>query len=190
MGLYKHLRQQMAPPPSTALSLAEANEQYCDQHGRSLQELSSQHDVLLLFLRHNGCTFCREALVDLRRALPGLQKRGVQPVVVHMGDPDTGKEFLTSYSLGDVSRISDPQCQLYAAYDLQRGNFWQLLGPAVWWPGFKATVFGWHLVGKPVGDGFQMPGTFLLRRGEVIRAFRHRTAADRPDYCQLAGPAL
>ena len=42
------------------------------------------------------------------------------------------------------------------------------------------------MVGKLVGDGFQMPGVFLLRNGRIEKAFRHQTAADRPDYCELA----
>jgi hypothetical protein len=37
-----------------------------------------------------------------------------------------------------------------------------------------------------VGDGFQMPGIFLLFHGEVLRSYRHQTAADRPDYVDLA----
>ena len=42
------------------------------------------------------------------------------------------------------------------------------------------------MVGKLVGDGFQMPGVLLLKDGTIQRAFRHKTAADRPDYCELA----
>jgi hypothetical protein len=31
------------------------------------------------------------------------------------------------------------------------------------------------------GGGRQLPGVFLLRDGRLVRAFRHETAADRPD---------
>ena len=31
-----------------------------------------------------------------------------------------------------------------------------------------------------------MPGAFLLYQGEPVKAFRHRSAADRPDYVELA----
>jgi hypothetical protein len=41
-------------------------------------------------------------------------------------------------------------------------------------------------VGRLAGDGFQMPGVFLIFKGEVIRSYRHHTAADRPDYINLA----
>jgi hypothetical protein len=31
-----------------------------------------------------------------------------------------------------------------------------------------------------------MPGTFLIHNGKILRAYRHETSADRPDYCELA----
>jgi hypothetical protein len=42
-----------------------------------------------------------------------------------------------------------------------------------------------HIVGKLQGDGFQMPGAFLIRDGKVIREFRHKTVSDRVEYCDL-----
>jgi len=41
-------------------------------------------------------------------------------------------------------------------------------------------------LGKLAGDGFRMPGVFLLRKGEIQVARRAETAADRPDYLELA----
>lgn len=38
------------------------------------------------------------------------------------------------------------------------------------------------------GDGFQMPGVFLLYHGTVLRSYRHQSAADRPNYSQLVDP--
>jgi hypothetical protein len=31
-----------------------------------------------------------------------------------------------------------------------------------------------------------MPGVFLLQRGEIRKAFRHKLVSDRPDYLALA----
>jgi hypothetical protein len=36
-----------------------------------------------------------------------------------------------------------------------------------------------------LGDGFQMPGVFVIREGEVREHFIHRLASDRPDYAKL-----
>jgi hypothetical protein len=45
-----------------------------------------------------------------------------------------------------------------------------------------------HGIGTLEGDGFQMPGAFVIHHDHVLRAYRHRTAADRPDYVELACP--
>jgi hypothetical protein len=183
--LYQAARFHLAPEPTESITFAEANRTFLDQDGRSIDQLSSGRSVLVVFLRHSGCTFCREALADLRRQRKGLDDAGVLPVLVHMGDEASGRAFFAEYGLDDVPRISDPHCQLYRAYGLQRGRIGQLLGPSVWWRGFKAAILAGHAVGPPGGDGFQMPGTFLVREGKIIREYRNETAADRPDYCEL-----
>jgi hypothetical protein len=184
--LYFAGRHHLAPPPSGELSLAEANRAFRDQHGKSIDDLSKNQTLLIVFLRHSGCTFCREALADLKNQRERLAAAHVLPVLVHMGDEAAGEVFFASYALSDVPRISDPMCQLYRAYGLARGKISQLLGPAVWWRGFKAAILAGHAVGPAGGDGFQMPGAFLVRDGKILHAYRHTTAADRPDYCELA----
>ncbi|MEM0924835.1 MAG: AhpC/TSA family protein, partial [Planctomycetota bacterium] len=94
--------------------------------------------------------------------------------------------FFAAYDLADVDRISDPLCSLYQAYELQRGRFTQHFGPSVWWRGFLAAIVNRHGVGSLGGDGFQMPGAFLIRNGRIRRAFRHETAASRPNYCEIS----
>jgi peroxiredoxin len=184
--LYHASRHHLAPPPTADLSLADANQTFRDQHGNSIKELSQDQTLLVVFLRHSGCTFCREALADLQQQRERLAAENVLPVLVHMGDDAAGEAFFDNYSLGDVPRISDPACQLYRAYGLTRGKISQLLGPAVWWRGFKAAILARHAVGAAGGDGFQMPGAFLVRNGQILHEYRHTTAADRPDYCELA----
>jgi hypothetical protein len=51
-------------------------------------------------------------------------------------------------------------------------------------------VLAGHRIGRVVGDGMQMPGVFLVYRGQIIRSFRHKTIADRPDYVALASHGL
>lgn len=41
-----------------------------------------------------------------------------------------------------------------------------------------------------IGDGLRMPGVFLVERGEIVRAFRHESAEQVPDYLELAGCKL
>jgi hypothetical protein len=59
------------------------------------------------------------------------------------------------------------------------------MGPGVWWRG-ATTVARGYLPGAFIGDTLQMPGVFLVSRGEVVRAFRHELTSDLPDYMSLA----
>lgn len=102
-------------------------------------------------------------------------------------DADAAK-FFAQYGLDDLPRISDPEQKLYAAFELKRGSLTQVAGPGVWLPGLKSLLSG-YLPGIPQGDVLQMPGAFLIHNGRILRAFRHETSADRPDYCELANVA-
>ena len=179
-------RSAASPEVTNEGSLSQLNEQFRSQHDLSIASLSRQSPVLVVFLRHSGCTFCREALQDLADQRHAIESKGVTIVLVHMGDNEAGRSFFDSYGLGDVHRISDPQCELYHAYELPRGRIGQLFGASVFWRGFKAAILNRHGFGMLDGDGFQMPGTFLVRDNKIVNAFRHETAASRPDYCEMA----
>jgi hypothetical protein len=106
-----------------------------------------------------------------------------------MGDETTSASLFAQYELGDVPRVSDPEAKLYRAFGLKRGSLAQVMGPAVWWRGFQSFILNRHRVGKLVGDGFQLPGVFLIQGGRILRSYIHQTSAERPDYVTLAmGP--
>lgn len=159
-----------------------------DQNGQSLDALSRQAPHLVVFLRHLGCTFCREALADLSAHRTEIESRGTRIAIVHMSPDAAASQFFAKYNLADVSRISDPDRALYNAFELRRGTLGQLFGWRSFLRGFSAGVLNGHGVGTLMGDGFQMPGAFIVRNGAIVRAFRHRAASDRPDYCELAAP--
>lgn len=58
------------------------------ESGASLLELAQGSPVLLVFLRHFGCSFCRKAISDVAELRGELANRGVQPVFVHLGPPE------------------------------------------------------------------------------------------------------
>lgn len=174
-------RRRMANPEILRMALNRKT-----NYGVTLDELSRMSPVLLVFLRHAGCTFCREALADLAVRRKEIERTGTRLVLVHMGSERQGSSFFGRYGLGEVPQISDPRKNLYRAFGLPRASFGDLVGPKVWLRGFQAAVLGSHGIGRPVGDGFQMPGVFLLYQGEVLRSYRHQSPADRPDYLALA----
>ena len=105
-----------------------------------------------------------------------------------MGSDLEGQALLARAGLGGLPHVSDPGRRLYRAFGLERGRLRQMLGAAVWRRGWRA----WreHGVGWPAGDVRQMPGVFLVERGIIRQAFRHRTSADRVDLAQLARGAF
>lgn len=155
------------------------------QFGISILDHSRVRPVLLVFLRHVGCTFCREALGDLSAQRREIEATGSQLVLVHMGREEAAEQILAKYKLQDIPRVADSKLALYNAFGLEHGNFGQLFGPKVWLRGFKVGLLGQHGIGSAEGDVTQMPGVFLVFHGEILKAYRHRSAADRPDYLAM-----
>ncbi len=90
------------------IPLAEAITTAKDQTGQSLQQLSEQSPVLVVFLRHFGCTFCREALADLSKQRPQIEAAGTTIALVHMGTEEEANFMLDRYGLAKIHHISDP----------------------------------------------------------------------------------
>ncbi len=163
-------------------ALARLFDRAVTQRNESLAGIATSSSALLVFLRHAGCTFCREALADIAKSRADIEKGGVRIVLVHMGDIAELRFLLAKHNLLDLDRILDPKQELYRAFGLKRGSAGQLYGPKVWWRGINAGILAGHGLGKPAADSSQMPGVFLLEQGLVAKRFRHRSASDRPDY--------
>lgn len=154
--------------------------------GISIFEYSHDSRVMLVFLRHFGCTFCREMLSDISSLKKDIEAQGVTIVLVHMVEDKEAEEVLKEYNLQDVARISNPEMDLYEAWGLEKGTVSQLFGMKVWWRGLTAGVIKGHGIGWLKGNGFQMPGVFLVENEKVIEQFIHKSAADRPNYWNMS----
>ncbi len=151
--------------------------------GNNLLDLSYQSPVLLVFLRHFGCVYCKESMMDIARKKINFEKDGVHVVMVHMADYNVAEEYMNAFSLHDIEHISDVECKVYATFGLVKGSFSQLFGLKTWIRGFEIAVTKQMIPSnKRVGDGFQMPGVFLLKDGVVQASFIHNSVADKPDY--------
>lgn len=151
--------------------------------GNDLKQLSTSFPVLLVFLRHFGCLFCQEALRDISERKDQLSYNKIKVVFVHMAENEVANEFFEKYSLSGYEHISDPECKLYNTFGLGKGSFSQLFGLSTWIRGYQISRSKrHHMAGKVIGDSFQMPGIFLLNKGEIIDSYIHKSASDRPDY--------
>ena len=150
----------------------------------SVLELSQSQSILLVFLRHFGCMFCREALHDLAEIKEELRQDGIKVVLVHMSETTFADKYLKKYKLKGTAHVSDPNFQWYEKFGLVKGTMRQLLGLGVWMRGAAVMSKG-ILPKRIIGDGFQMPGVFVIENGEIIQSFIHRLSSDRPDYKAL-----
>jgi peroxiredoxin len=158
------------------------------ESGANLLALTEESPVLLVFLRHFGCPFCRKAINDVSDIRGELAARGVRPVFVHQGTPEVAKATFDHYQLGEVERIHDPYAAIYKQppFALSRlSPARQMMKPAVWLGWLKGTVRKYG-VGETIGDGHQMGGVFFLKGPKIVRKFVHRSMADQPDYLRLA----
>jgi len=157
------------------------------ESGRTLLELVDSGAVLLVFLRHFGCSFCRQAIDDVSKAQGALADRGVRPVFVHLGTPERAKPYFDYYGLSSVERISNPDGSFCRnpIFELGRVSLLRIIFQPAVWKGLLQDALIKHGIGLLREDASQMPGVFFLRDRRIVRSFRHRTIADRPDYLRL-----
>lgn len=153
----------------------------------ALSALWQDGPAVLIFLRHLGCTFCREQVAQLQGEADAFGRCGARLALITVGSPDDTARFCQERGLEtDFVCLSDAGKQAYQAYGLSRGNVRSLLmSPHLYARGFQAALHG-HFVGMPKGDPFQMPGVFIVDTGGVVRyAHRHKDAADNPPNADL-----
>jgi peroxiredoxin len=160
---------------------------YKSQFGETLGSRVSQSATFLVFLRHFGCTFCREAVSEISEKREAIESQGARLAFVHLGTEEKAQWFFKPYGLLDVPRFSDPQGQLYQAFGLVRAELRHFLNLTSIRRLITAAFSG-HFAAYPEGDIQRMPGVFLIERGPIRKAFRHTLISDKPDYLALATP--
>jgi hypothetical protein len=178
-----------APPRAGSQALVDVLSCTYTEQGSSLLALHDKDALLLVFLRHFGCSYCRQSIHDVAQIKQELEARKVRPVFVHLGTPERARPYFEYYGLSQVERVSDPQAQLYGhpAFRLSRthplSHFFQPKVLKGWiMGGIRRYGIGWIS-----DDSYQMPGVFVLRDRQIVNSFRFKTIADQPDYLGLVG---
>lgn len=154
--------------------------------GTSLYEQSKKQPVFLLFVRHLGCTFCREALAQLAEKRQQYESQGILPVVVHMSAESSAASYAKQHGLENVEMISDPTCRLYRAFSVERGSTATMFGLTEWLRGFYAGILKGHGVGLPEGDAFRLSGAFLVQNGSITASWLASRASTPVPFDALA----
>jgi hypothetical protein len=94
--------------------------------------------------------------------------------------------YFEKYNLSGVVHISDIDQHYYKEFGLSKGTFSQLYGLQTWFRGFSADNRQHKLeLAKALGDSTQMPGIFMIEKGEIKDSYVHKRASDKPDYVKL-----
>lgn len=102
-----------------------------------------------------------------------------------MSAPADADRWFAQYGADDFVRVSDPEKQLYRRFGLEQGSLAQLAHPRVWGRWLQSALLEGHGVGRAGPNWRQLTGVFVLHRGHVLAAVRHRNSAARPDYVAL-----
>ncbi len=152
-----------------------------------LLEMSERQPIMLVFLRHFGCTFCRETLCEISKNKDSIERKGVKIVLVHQLSVSEANQYFRKYNLQDVDSVSDPELILYKGFHLRRGRLSQIFG----WKDLSRLLQKGNLLKLGIAtfkeeDPFQMPGVFVISDGKIVRKFVHSSVSDLVPYQELA----
>lgn len=147
-----------------------------------------ERNAVVVFLRYFGCPFCQAHVAALQEDRERFDRTGASILLIGHG----GREHATGFQEAKhlvFPLLLDPNRAAYRAYGLEQGKLMQVFGPRVALQFLKNNVHAeTRQHGLRGGDFFQMPGTFVVDSGGVIRAtdgivryaHRNRHVADTP----------
>ncbi|MCE3007064.1 MAG: hypothetical protein LW884_01770 [Bacteroidetes bacterium] len=151
----------------------------------TLPELIASKDILILhFLRHLGCMFCKGQVDELQR-LKQENPRFPDIIFVHHDTPERGEAFFAHHYPGAM-HISDPELELYRLFGIRRLGGLQLLNPLMILKGIWLGLKGYRNITKGHRHIMQLSGTFLFFRGKLAWSHRAKYAGDQPNFRKLA----
>lgn len=146
-----------------------------------LREHWRRSPLIVAFMRHFGCSFCREHLTTLAAADERVRAAGGRTVAIFQYDAAMTQSFCDSRSI-PFDCLGDPERAAYDRIGLGSGTLRQLMGWQVIKRGRAAYRAGGGQGGSEGGSIALMPGSFVLDRdGGIVLAHYNRNAADNPD---------
>lgn len=163
--------------------------------GGAMQRLSEfwqRQPILLIFLRHFGCSCLAERWERLAVEIPEYEKAGAKIVAIGQGEPERTTEVVRRRGY-PFPVLSDPERKAYEAYGLLEGTPAQVLHDFPWKPNDRET--GEKLVSSRrsteqalVDNPWQLPGEFVIGgSGRIVHAHRYQYCEDFPPKTVLLG---
>lgn len=138
--------------------------------------------LVIMFMRHFGCAFCREQLIRMGRAQEDFDAAGAQVVAIFQYGAEATRDFCASRKV-PFDCLGDPQREAFAQVEVSHGTRDQVLGPKLA-RRFMQTMVRSRVTGTvtaPGNDMLQLPGTFVVGQdGRVQFAHYAVSSADNP----------
>jgi peroxiredoxin len=140
--------------------------------------LTTRGPVLLVFVRHFGCLFCKEQVAEVLARREDFAARGVEPIVVGNGSVEDAKAFAREHAAG-LRVLTDPHREAYCAAGMKRGASTSM-SFGVMKRATRAMMNGYRQT-KTQGDPFQQGGVLALGAdGRVRYRFISEEAGEHP----------
>jgi peroxiredoxin len=144
-----------------------------------LSERWTERPLVVAFMRHFGCPFCREHLIQLGRHYEEVRAAGGEVIAIFQYRAEPTASFCHARGV-PFDCLGDPRRAAYAAVGLDQGERREYLSLPLLGPLLRAARVGAY-PGKPEGDVAQRPGTFVVdRSGTVALAHYNVMSPDNP----------
>jgi len=142
-----------------------------------LGNLVGARPLVLAFVRHFGCVFCREHVKKLQAEAGRIAGAGADLVVVGSGVPTFVRGFREETGF-DGRVLADPTGKAFEAAGMHRGLL-STLNPLTAVRGLASVLRGTRYGGVQ-GDNYQQGGVLVIIDGQVVYEYRSRYAGDEP----------
>lgn len=137
-----------------------------DPEGREVRlgQLWADRTVVLVFVRHFGCVFCKQQIAEMGLLLDRVRRMGADIVVIGHGSVEEARAFRDEEQL-TLPLLTDPSRVSYCALEMRRG-LTSVLRPSV----FTRALASWRAgfrQSRVAGDPLQQGGVVVIARGGV-----------------------
>ena len=168
------------------IPFAETLAHFRTEQGHDLLSLSHQQPILLIFLPHAASPLFSDCIAHIHRQRQAVTQQGTRLVLVR---PNRAERMLTALQkagLAEEEYVSDTDYTMYNTFNLKRATLRQIFSPQSWKQGWVSQGLAHTNLNELIGDGFRMPGIFLIYQGEMRKSYHYEHTTDQPDFALLA----
>ncbi|MEP6807832.1 MAG: peroxiredoxin-like family protein [Chloroflexota bacterium] len=163
---------------------------------RRLSDFWAHGPMLLIFMRHFGCSCLSERWEGLREELHDYAGAGARVVAICQAEPERARAVATRRGYA-FPMLCDPELTAYQAYGLLEGQPAQILHAFPWKAGDEETARTLFIEPRRgteravVDSPWQLPGEFVIGSdGRIALAHRYQYCEDFPPKTVLLGSIL